>query len=386
MAEPVRIPAEAGDKFRRSTGMGRGRMAGSDTDSLGMKILLLPTGPWGPTWRAFMPGREPDPLRIFDLLAGQGLRTKLIDPHAWPWNPFGGRRTLYEGLDPLRTLGVLLRERDCDAVLTWSEAPALALLLLRRLFRFKPAIIAVDIGIIEWKVIRRMHDFIVPRLDAIFVLGTNQIEYINTHWKTNAIVEFVPQHVDTDFYRPAPDQPDGPVLSVGDDAGRDFDTLLKALEGIAAPVVIKSRYDNFDRTRYPNVELVPQRLPGVEFRRLYERSCFVVVPLVPMVKAGGISTLLEAMAMGKALIVSDSPGIRDYAIPDETCLLVPCGDAAALREAILRLLREPDTRARLAANARRFVEQNCSHPVHAAKLGEAIRRVVHAKRRRAGEP
>lgn len=345
-----------------------------------LEMLLMPSDPWGPNWAAFSPGKAPDPVHIFNLMAERGIRTRLLDPSDWPWNPLRGKR-VYEGLDPSRTLRVLLRERGCDLVLASFETPAIPLLAARGLLRFKPLVAAVDIGLAEvWRMRERMLDFAIPRLDAIFVLSSNQVDYIRRRYNTKAVVQYIPQHVDTSFYQPEPTPPDAPILTVGYDRGRDFPTLLQAAHGLEVPVVIKAELD-IDRSQYPNVQVVRGFRPAIEFRALFRDSRFVVVPLLPSIHSAGIGTVLEAMAMGKALIVSDSPGIRDYAIHEETCLLVPCGDPVALRQAILRLLCEPETCRRLGSNGRSFVEKYCAQPVYAKNLADAIQNLFETRAR-----
>jgi glycosyltransferase involved in cell wall biosynthesis len=54
-------------------------------------------------------------------------------------------------------------------------------------------------------------------------------------------------------------------------------------------------------------------------------------------------TAVEAMACGCALVTTDNGGSRDYAVPGETALVVPPGDAAGLANAVVRVLRD-DTR------------------------------------------
>src|SRR5262249_20848685 len=67
----------------------------------------------------------------------------------------------------------------------------------------------------------------------------------------------------------------------------------------------------------------------------------VVVPLLDTANASGVGTVLEAMAMAKPLVVSASAGIRDFIVPGETCLVVPVGDDAALRDAVKRRIENP---------------------------------------------
>jgi glycosyltransferase involved in cell wall biosynthesis len=57
---------------------------------------------------------------------------------------------------------------------------------------------------------------------------------------------------------------------------------------------------------------------------------------------------VEAMACGCALVTTDNGGSRDYAVPGETALVVPPGDAAGLADAAVRLLRDDRQLARLA--------------------------------------
>jgi glycosyltransferase involved in cell wall biosynthesis len=350
-----------------------------------LRILLLPPNQWRPSWEAYSQGNAPDPTRIFDLMAERGVDVELIDPNGWPWNPFRGQHSLFEGLDPSRALRVLTRERDCDLVLACFESATVPLLFLRRLLGFKAPIAMIDIGLADsWTVRERILDFAVPRADAIFVLGTNQIDYIRNRWKTSARIEFFHQHIDTEFYTPAPTAA-GPILTVGEDRGRDFDTFLAAVEGADADVIVKSKRVAVSEAKFPNVRVISSHLSSLEYRKLLIDCRLVVVPLVSSAHASGVGTVLEALAMGRPLIVSDSPGIRDYIIADETALTVPCNDVAALRRAIARLLAEPDTCARLAANGRRFVVEHCSHPVHARKLSDAIHRVVAGHKQHGGD-
>ena len=52
--------------------------------------------------------------------------------------------------------------------------------------------------------------------------------------------------------------------------------------------------------------------------------------------------VLEAMAMAKPVVVSDAGGLPESVVAGETGLVVPAGDAGALGEAILFLIRNPD--------------------------------------------
>lgn len=346
-----------------------------------LRVVLLPSNPWQPMRDAWRPGAGPDPLALYRHLEARGLDTVLIDPGRWPLNPFAGDNTVLQAADPLRGLRVLTAWRDADLVLTVFEGAALPLEWLRGLFRFRVPVVMWEVGLTEgWKLRERVLDQVVPRTAGVFVLSENQKDYIAKRWGRSQGVEVINHIVDTEFYRPAPFAFEGPVLSIGDDVGRDYDCLLDVAPSLDADIVIKTNRIPPDRALPPRVTVRRDRLDFLGFRDLYAGSRFVVVPLRETLNASGVSAILEASAMGRALVVSDTAAIRDFIVPGETCLTVPPGDREALAAAIRRLLAEPDTCARLGAAARRFVEARCAVPVFAERLAGLLRRYARADR------
>jgi phosphatidylinositol alpha-mannosyltransferase len=63
--------------------------------------------------------------------------------------------------------------------------------------------------------------------------------------------------------------------------------------------------------------------------------------------------LLEAMALGVAVLATDLPGHRSVVTPDHDGVLVPRRDSGALAAALARLLDDPVERRRLGANGLR---------------------------------
>ena len=70
---------------------------------------------------------------------------------------------------------------------------------------------------------------------------------------------------------------------------------------------------------------------------------------------------LEAMALGRPVVASDLPPLREIVtngVPgQDRGLLVPAGDAAALADALTHLVHDPDLRRRLGANAQDWVSR-----------------------------
>ncbi len=80
-------------------------------------------------------------------------------------------------------------------------------------------------------------------------------------------------------------------------------------------------------------------------------SLFDVI-VIASVSEGHPQTLLEAMAVGKAVVATDVGGISEILRDGETGLLVPPQDFRAMADKIIYLFQNDIERGRLAAEAR----------------------------------
>jgi glycosyltransferase involved in cell wall biosynthesis len=222
----------------------------------------------------------------------------------------------------------------------------------------------------------RLIDVTGKRADSVVLACSTQTEILQARYSDPARFRFIGGAVDTRYFLPGPDQPLGPVIAVGDDVARDFDTFRAAVVSLPIQAIVKTRMVQEDTTKYPNIRVLSKRLSRDSYRALLASALVVVVPLHKAMHASGISTFLEAMALGKAVVVSDSPGMRDYIIDNGNCLVVPCNDRDALRTAITRLIDDSEFRIRLGANARSFAEQLCSPEAIAPNFENILRRLA----------
>jgi glycosyltransferase involved in cell wall biosynthesis len=85
----------------------------------------------------------------------------------------------------------------------------------------------------------------------------------------------------------------------------------------------------------------------------------------------------DALAVGRAVVTSDTPGARELLTDGRNALLVPPGDSTALAEAILRLARDDGLRRRIArAGHKTFADRASPTPLGRelrAILGELVR-------------
>ena len=144
---------------------------------------------------------------------------------------------------------------------------------------------------------------------------------------------------------------DGGVFA-GGRSRRCFSTLIEAAHRIDAPVTIGGRVPAEERKRAPR-NLRAELLPHDQFISLLSRASVVVVPLEQAAgRSAGEQTYLNAMVMGKPVIVTDTMGVRDYVEHGETGLIVPPGDVDAL-VAALEWALDPVNDAEVSAMAQR---------------------------------
>ena len=72
-------------------------------------------------------------------------------------------------------------------------------------------------------------------------------------------------------------------------------------------------------------------------------------------RSAGQQTYLNALALGRPLVVSDAKGVRDHVEAGRHALVVPVGDTGALAAAVRSLLDDPDHARRLAHAGREHV-------------------------------
>jgi glycosyltransferase involved in cell wall biosynthesis len=247
-------------------------------------------------------------------------------------------------------------------------------------------VLSVTKKVIVWRTLR-----LVRRMDLLFVYCSRQrefaVERLGCDASRVALTTFM---VDTHFFAPAAVEPGRRARPMICSAGlefRDYATLLEAVRGLDVDVVIAAaspwskRRDSSAAQNVPdNVEIC--RLGFKDLRQLYADAAFVVMPLVDVEFQAGITTILEAMAMGKAVVCTRTRGQTDTIVDDVTGVYVPPGDASRLRAAIHELLDDPARATRLGQEARRWVTEHADVEVYAARVSRLVGALDHEVGRR----
>jgi phosphatidylinositol alpha-mannosyltransferase len=182
--------------------------------------------------------------------------------------------------------------------------------------------------------------------------------------------EVLPNGVHVRYYASAEPWPSRrpAILFIGrHEPRKGLGVLLDAFAALSRDAVLWVAGDG------PETEALRARgVPGVEWlgrisdREKARRLRGATVYCAPSLRGESFGmVLLEAMAAGAPAVASDIPGYRAVARPDQEALVVPPGDAGALRDGLRRLLEDEATRRRFTeAGARR------AHELSLARLAE----------------
>ncbi len=306
---------------------------------------------------------------------------------------------------------ILLRGSSYDSVWAWSDRTGLPLALLRKLGRSRRDLVLVS----AWLSRPKKAVFLRPlrahtHLRAIVSSSRAQLDIAAARLGVpEAKLHFAPWPVDDRFWTPPSRPPDDMICAVGME-GRDYTTLLYAIrtpaldarvtlavgtivftagpvpernDGPGAPDFgLLRRTFGYRFTREWAEELTAPRLPvnvSVEqqmapsdLRDLYARCRFVVVPLHDVDSDCGITTITEAMAMGKAVIVTRSRGQVDVIEDGRQGIYVPPHDPRALRAAIDHLLAHPEEADRMGREGRALVEHRHALDRHLERIASLL--------------
>jgi hypothetical protein len=334
------------------------------------------------------------------------FRTALLEPHPPSQGLIDAEGTVYPAPAPVRWLTMKLKPtglaqitrclqlgfcglaalRRASVVVCVTSPWLHAMGVLRRCRLVRRPTVAIVIGPFgEGRDLRgRLRNRLRRALDStgeLIFLGEGDLAgylaNINPTPNSATLIQF---GVDAGFWRPAEDADggDGYAFSIGN-AGRDYAALLDVWRDRTTPLRIVTNLLDPQRD-YGAAVCVRHgiwhstEISDADVRALYQGARYVVTPLVESPQPCGQSATLQAMACGKAVILTRSSGLWDTTNLRhmENCLFIAPGDTAGLAAAVDYLERRPDECRRLGANARETVERHFTAAMFAQRLGALI--------------
>jgi glycosyltransferase involved in cell wall biosynthesis len=222
---------------------------------------------------------------------------------------------------------------------------------------------------------------LLPKMDRIIVHCRSMKEHLVRLGASPDRIHILHYGVDHCFFAPPPGDEQVPetIMSIGEIRSRDYATFFEAVAGLPVKVKVAASGSWYARekerslqTAVPENVSVTGRLPITDVRTLYGRSQFAVLPVHDVIYSAGLTGVLEAGSMARAVIATRSRGIADFVIDGETGILVEPGDVAAMRQAIAYLLAHPHEACRMGRNARQRIEEEQNLELYVEALAQFL--------------
>jgi glycosyltransferase involved in cell wall biosynthesis len=285
----------------------------------------------------------------------------------------------------INVVRLLPLERKMDVIILWGHGGSAQLSLLKKLGLIKASIIVFDsqsFYIKDSKPKRSLKSLLIGALvkgsvDHILSFSQISCKLIKSVYDfPQEMFQFFKLSVECSYWKPGKNDVEGDYILVFGNPCRDWKTLFEAARMMPQTIeVVSTWFDNSEQQIPKNVRIINGLSMG-ELRERIRNSKFLVHPLVIRNYSYGQLSLLDAMAVGKANIVSRVPGIIDYVVVNKTALLAEPGDPSDLAAKIKRLWDDSDLRHRIAYNGRKYCLENHSDEYFAEQLYGVIYKSV----------
>jgi len=295
-----------------------------------------------------------------------------------------------------QALRTLPRLHHYNCIFATTDSTGLPLAFLKRLGCWQGPLVMASQGLTQcledkrWNWGFRLHRWSLDAVDHFVTYGwAERQELIERFAVAPGKIDWIPFGVDTDYFSGWSDnnqtQPNDIVLSVGRDRCRDFGILLDTARVLPhIPFRIITSPENLTELAIPpNVEVLYD-LPIGEVSRQYAACRFVVLPVRDSAYSFATTTALEAMAMGKAVLISRTravgPADHGYGLVDGVhCRFVPVDDLAVFVRAVSELWSDPGMCSELGRQGKEQVSRLFPSSRLAERLAHIFKNVAAVK-------
>ncbi|MFW5847916.1 MAG: glycosyltransferase [bacterium] len=322
-------------------------------------------------------------------------KIKILSDIKIPQSPIWGEQTdlLLENIDKMQKYKSLIMFRSLiniiknyqkyDAIVIANIKTAQYFGLYKKIFHLKKTkFIVLELMLdqdkynIHRKIKNLFQRLCFSTVDIIFVSSKDEIKiYSNQLGIHENRFHFLPFH--TNIIEPKKiSLSEEYILSAGK-TGRDYETLALAAEGLDIPVIVISDELSVRGIQFPKNVQVKCDISYQTYLRYLYRSKVVVVPLKKSMKSTGQVVFLEAMGIGKPVVVTDTTGSKDYIEHGVNGILVPHKDPDKLKRHIMNLWNDHDLRNEISTYALKQIKKNHTFDIYTSKILRTIKELCN---------
>jgi len=352
-----------------------------------MKVLFLPN------WKVIKSSSSIDELQsadwynkenkywFFKFWFQEDLDVKIVDVQSNRFFEVIEKRILRFYI--VQAIRSLWYSRDVDIIISHGGQSALFLAIIRKIMRMKKAKhVLIDVGCINGGSDNIVKIFLskwaVGKIDFFITHSSDHIEYYRKYFpEIVSKSKYIPFGVDVEFFASKErNEEKDYILSFGYHS-RDWDLLIKAYsESSAQYKLLVAGCERPGHECVPNVEYLG-RVRIDKLKELIERARFIILPLVEKKYSHGQMSVLQSMAMRKAVVTTDIGAINDYVIHDYNAYLCQLGDVKDMIAAINKLCVDQEYIKRIGFNAFESVKMMYNEGAMSKSIEGVVRNIIN---------
>lgn len=315
----------------------------------------------------------------------ENFQVDVVDIHSFPWlENFEQNKIRFYIWQTLKCIPKL---KQYDLVISHGMQSGIVLCLWRRLFgKGSYKHLVFDIGAFnsgrEEGLSLKLMQFASKSLDGVIYHTAIQEEYYQKcyPWLLD-MSKFIAFGTDPDYFSSTKesgrsDEETDYILCVGYNK-RDWDTLIKAYDRLSTDIRLRLIGNRNIKSENPGIEVI-DKVTITELKRQIQGAYFCVLPLQSFHYSYGQMTLLQQMAMGKAVITADVPSIQAYT-GENAVLLYDPENSSMLCEKMQNLIDNDELRLRIGKNAELAVKNIFNEENMALEIENMIYKVMEGK-------
>lgn len=259
----------------------------------------------------------------------------------------------------------IFRKKKWDVVISWQMRIGICYGILKRMFHArKPPVhiiqdFHVDLTQTRWmyRIKTSLLKLAIPGIDYFFCTSTEEeTTYSQIFGIPRNRIAFLPL-IPPQSYFEEPDHPKTDYIFSYGNSDRDYDTLIHAVSHLNIHTVILSQKYKPQSHLPDNVSIIRDWISESELIQKIASCRMAVLPLKDYRIAAGQISMLQVMALGRPLIITENMATKEYAIPQQTALFFEAGDGNQLAKHIQYLWTHREAAEGIGQRARKLASK-----------------------------
>lgn len=363
-----------------------------------MKAILLNNYSMTAQWEQWV--RENYQYPTHHLWGATTLPKYGIDVEILPYEKYSFLKQISQKIKILgdldQELRLLLQKNDYDIIYSANQGSTYLLAILRAIGILRKPVVTVQHQSFKkniWSLL--FVKLILSKYDRLFCLSRGLRDHMITEfYLPEQKVDLLEWGIDLAFYKINENDTlystkgleNSFILSAGR-TYRDYKTLIKAFKNISYPLRIYSAGESISHNfyeDYANIKIFTNYLSWQEILTEHAKAYAIAIPLdnsqpKSYINAIGVTSLLDAMGMGKAVVMTRTVEPCIDIEKEGIGIFVEQGDAQGWQDAISYLLEHPDETRAMGKRGRRLCQEKYNLEIFTSRLSELLKDTLRSQ-------